>query len=184
MLWLHLAAGDGTSPMRRVAIVALSSILAACGTSDPSGPGPDGDNASFSARIDGVDWTPASAASAENLLPGQYTITAGTMGSSAYMMDLFLANIGGPGTYPLGVSHSVFGGSAQLSQAGSVWSTPYTGVAGQAVITALSATRISGTFEFVATPHTATVVNKTVTQGVFDLPVTGISLVFPIAAPP
>lgn len=97
----------------------------------------------------------------------------------------------------------MFGGSAQLSQASSVWSTPYTGVAGETVITELSATRVSGTFEFVATPQAATGVSKTVTHGVFDLPVTGtggvaaanqgssfsatidgISLVFPIAGPP
>jgi hypothetical protein len=187
--------------MIRVAIIALSGILVACGTSDPSGPGSDEDDGSFGARIDGVDWSHAFV-SAENDSPGRYSITAGIRGSSDYTLDLFLHNIGGPGTYPLGVSHSVFGGIGQLSQAGSVWVTPHTGVAGQAVITALTETRISGTFEFVAVPHTATVVNKTVTQGVFDLPVTGtggvaaanqgssltatidgVSLVFPIAGP-
>jgi hypothetical protein len=187
--------------MRRV-VVALSSILAACGGSDPAAPAPDGVEGSFSATIDGADWAPASVDSVENLVPGRYAIVAGIRGGSDYVIDLSLHNIGGPGTYPLGVSHSVFGGEAQVSHPGSIWVTPYTGLAGEVVITMLSATRIAGTFGFMAAPHTATVVNTTVAQGVFDLPVAGtagvaapsqgssftatidgIEIVFPIAGP-
>jgi len=159
--------------MRRNAAAAVWSVLAACG-GDPSGPGAERDDASLSARIDGVSWSPESPAAAVNPSPGLYAIaSAPVTGASAYTMELVLRNIGGPGTYPLGVSDQVFGGNALLSQGGSSWSTPYTGAAGEVTITALSATAISGTFEFVATPVSGSVADKTVTQGAFDVPVTG-----------
>ncbi len=162
--------------MRCLALLVLSLVLGACGGGDPSNPGGGGNGiTNFTAKVDGVDWNPEFAVTAINGAAGTYSITAlRVSGSNNYTMVFSLYNITGPGTYPLGVGVFVFGGTALISQVGTDgWSTPLSGAAGQIVITTLSATRMVGTFEFVATPITGTAANKTVTQGVFDIPVSG-----------
>ena len=162
--------------MRRVATLLLCTLVAACGGGDPTNPGGGGGGiTNFTAKIDGVDWAPEFAVTAINPTPGFYSITAvKTMGANNYTMVLQVFNITGPGTYPLGVTVQMIGGTAQLSQApSSGWGTPGSGAAGQVVITTLSATQMVGTFEFTATPLMGSAVNKTVTQGQFDIPVSG-----------
>jgi hypothetical protein len=162
--------------MNRIAALFVCALLTACGGGDPTNPGGGGGGVTnFTAKIDGVDWAPDFSPSAVNAAAGLYSITGfKALGSNNYTMVLGLSNITGPGTYPIGVTPQVFGGSGQLSQPpGSGWTTPLDGQAGEIVITTLTPTRLVATFEFVATPLMGTSVNKTVTEGQFDIAVTG-----------
>ena len=160
--------------MRRCVRSACVFLLAACGGGDPSGPGGGGGVTNFTAKIDGVAWAPDFSPMAVNAAAGLYSITAfKSTGSNPYTIVLSLANITGTGTYPLGVTPQIFGGSAQVSDLSSGWATPNTGQDGTLVITTLTATQIVGTFSFVATPILTATGNKTVTEGQFDIPVTG-----------
>ncbi len=162
--------------MSRSVIVSLALCAVACGGGGPTGPN-GGGATNFTAKIDGVSWAPdiAPAVTAQNPTPGFYSITAlKAAGSNNYSVSLQLFNITGTGTYPLGVGIQMFGGYAVVSQPpASGWGTPGTGVDGQIVITTLTATRMVGTFQFVATPQSGSSVNKTVTEGQFDLLVAG-----------
>lgn len=163
--------------MRLVATLLLSIAMAACGGGDPTIPGGGGNGiTNFTAKVDGVDWNAEFPVTAINGAAGLYSISAlRVSGSNAYTLIFTLYNITGPGTYPLGVGAFNFGGTALISQVGTDgWSTPLSGVAGQIVITTLSATQMVGTFSFVATPLLGGAgASKTVTQGVFDIPVSG-----------
>lgn len=163
--------------MRRIVLFTFALLAVACGGGGPTNPGGGGGATNFTAKIDGVAWAPdiAPAVTAQNPTPGFYSITAlKSTGSNNYSIGLQLYNITGTGTYPLGVGLQMFGGSGIVSQPpGSGWSTPLTGVDGQIQITTLTATRMVGTFDFVATPLSGSAVNKTVTEGQFDLLVAG-----------
>jgi hypothetical protein len=157
----------------RLLRVALVLALAACGGGDgPSGPNGDGVT-NFTAKIDGVDWNAELAPIASNPQAGMYVISAVRTQGNAYTMVITLNNITGTGTFPLGVNISAFGGYALLSDASDGWTTPLDGASGEIVITTLTATRIVGTFEFVADPMAGTGAARTVTDGQFDITVTG-----------
>jgi hypothetical protein len=66
-------------------------------------------------------------------------------------LTVTLTNIDAPGTYPLGVNLTGFGGTATVGQRSDGWGTPLRGAAGDAgsvVVTSRTATRIKGTFSF------------------------------------
>jgi hypothetical protein len=123
------------------------------------------------ARIDGAQWTANVGIAAVNNTPGRYFISS--VGSlDNYTITFVLLNITGPGTYPLGVYGSMHGGDVSVTQPGArSWINPYSGNAGQIVITQLG-TRMVGTFNFVAEagPGNATG-TRTVTEGEFDIPI-------------
>jgi len=128
----------------------------------------------FTAKVDGVAWAPDISPTAINAAAGLYSITGfKSTGSNPYTIILSLANIPGTGTYPLGVTPQIFGGSAQISNLTAGWGTPNTGADGQIVITTLSATQMVGTFNFVAAPLFGSSATVTVTEGQFDIPVSG-----------
>jgi hypothetical protein len=90
--------------------------------------------------------------------------------TSATIITITLANIRGPGTYPLGVGPQVPGGSAVLAISSAGWSSPMSGADGSITITSLSTTEIAGTFSFVVTASVnATPATRTVTDGDFRL---------------
>jgi hypothetical protein len=163
-------------------VLALLLALAACKSDSATGPGGTDGLPAFTAKIDGTAWQATFAVTAQNPTPGLYSITATrTTGSNAYTMVFALYNIRGPGTYALGVAPNVFGGTAQLSQApSSGWATPLNGVAGEIVITTLTATRMVATFQFTAEPIlSGTTGTKVVTEGKLDIPVAGTGGVAP-----
>lgn len=153
------------------AVTLLVAVFTAC-----SGGGTEPDAADFgvlTARIEGANWQAGPTAAAENIVVGRYEITGvDASGSGGYTLMLTLHNVSGPGTYALGVSEWIIGGNGYLSQTPFTWSTTWTGAAGEVTITSLTATRIAGTFHFDADPNLATT-PRAVTQGVFDVPVTG-----------
>jgi len=177
-----------TSTVQQLATVALALALGACGGDGGStGPGDSGNSGPFylRAKIDGASW--ASDAGAERVgvpitLPGLYSITGAKIGAGAnYTIAMSLYNIGGPGTYPMGVGPQVAGGNAIVSTAAGGWATPQSGADGTITITTLTASRIEGTFNFTASPLTGSVTGtKTVTDGSFVLEVKPTGTVGPL----
>jgi hypothetical protein len=184
-----IALGD-----HRSSIVALLSLLAplvaldGCGGgSAPSGAGGGAGNSTgnghLRATIDGQAW----AADAQTLVvsagasnPGALVITGTKVVSSANYLSLVfsLGFIRGPGSYPLGVNAGTnAGGTVSINdQSGGMlglWMTDLTGSRGTLTVSSMSATRIAGTFAFIAPPQLGSTVTstRTVTDGDFDLPV-------------
>jgi hypothetical protein len=150
----------------------VSFLVAACGGGDGSTNPFENGVENFTATIDGVAWNAEFEPIASNPQAGLYVISGVRTTGTVYTMVITLHNITGTGTYPLGVNLQVFGGHVVLSDATSGWSTTLDGAAGEIVITTLTATRIAGTFEFVADPL-ATGSARTVTDGQFDVAITG-----------
>lgn len=162
----------------RIVSTALAVATAACGGGDgPAGPGPGGSG--FTARVNGQDWAADQNTIQVTLggpgIPGSLTIsgTQVTSGSSYRGLILGLSYLGGTGTYPLGVNvNSNAGGIGTVltvnGGTSETWMTPLSGAAGSVTITTLTATRIQGTFSFVADPLAAGA-PVTVTNGAFDL---------------
>ena len=104
-----------------------------------------------------------------------YTITGGrgTSGSNFQVISITLWNIPGPGTYPLGVNATNFGGVGSVTEGATSWTTPLDGVAGTITITTLGSGRIAGTFSFNAVQIQNPSSTKHVTNGSFDMALTG-----------
>jgi hypothetical protein len=162
-------------------------MVAACGGSDPTGSnggtggGGGGGSTSMQASIDGQAWTSDGnqlTVSAGTSVPGTVVIT-GThvVGPTNYKsISLLLAYIGGPGTYPLGVNNVTNAGgvgSVVIASGATTtnWLTPLSGEAGTLTVTTLTATRLAGTFSFVAPPVLGSGASVNVTNGSFDVAV-------------
>ncbi len=169
--------------LARVPAVALTLALFACG-GDSTGPGDGGSGSSFfKATIAGAAWS--SDAGVESVgvpltLPGLYVMT-GTKLGGGYTLVLSLYNIDATGTYPMGVGLTAVGGSAIVSNLTGGWSTPLSGQAGTLTVTAISDSRIAGTFSFDAEPLTGSATGTlSVTGGSFDLEVKPTGTVGPL----
>jgi hypothetical protein len=162
---------DPARVVRRGIAILLPAVISACGGKDnPAGANTSG---TFAATIDGTSWV-ANAVSAVANAGGIFTLT-GVQSGSATGMSMTLYAIGAPGTYPFGVGPTVAGGVASVTQGSAIWSTGLSGAAGTVTITAVSPTRIAGTFVYNAPPLIGQTVTNTraVTAGRFDIPVTG-----------
>ncbi|HZJ56051.1 MAG TPA: DUF6252 family protein, partial [Myxococcaceae bacterium] len=155
-------------------MMAAAVLWTACGGGE-NNPGGGG---AMTASIDGQAFSSsqlASASAASSSMVSVYTIIGARLlsGTTAQSISLSLYNIAGPGTYPLGVNSTNFGGIGTVAEGATAWTTPLSGAAGTVNITSLTPTRIAGTFSF----NAAEVVNpsstKSVTNGAFDMPVTG-----------
>ena len=164
-----LRPGADLSPRRLAAAVTLLLGLGACSSStEPGNPGPS----NMTARVDGAEWTSsqATAAPVPNA-PGWYVISGSVAtANQALAISISVYNVDGPGTYPLGVGSTAFGGIAILAEGGGGWVTPLSGAAGSITITALTATRMAGNFSFTAEGSTGGATGtRTVTDGEFGL---------------
>jgi Family of unknown function (DUF6252) len=146
--------------------------LISCGN-PTEGAAPEPGPVVLSAVVNGVPLRSANAAAVLNGA-GMFTI-ATSVDANAPAVSLRLFSISKPGTYPLGVTPAVIGGSGEVAVAGAVFKTPNTGAAGSVTITAVSLTRIVGTFQFIAARAVDFTASdtRTVTDGQFDLPVSG-----------
>ncbi len=159
---------------RLAATVALAGLsgLAACGGGGGGPVGNGGNSGSFTARIDGANW--ASAVTSGGASAGGNFALGGVQTGSGTAITMTLYSIAAPGTYPLGVGPSVTGGTATVTSGSSIWSTGLSGAAGTVTVTAVSPTRVAGTFTFNAPPLIGQTVTNTraVTAGTFDVPIT------------
>src|SRR5437868_6213193 len=95
-----------------IVILRAAALLATfgCGgtTTSPSG----GGGGTFTAVVDGAAWVAdANTLSANHPRPGHYVLRGYRVsGSASLNLELDFDNISTPGTYPLGVSSTVFGG--------------------------------------------------------------------------
>jgi hypothetical protein len=183
-----------TNVPRRLTRIAIAGVAVAvglaaigCGGSSSTGPQSGQSRYYMTASIDGAAWQedPVSAAAVGAVWagPGLYTIT-GYSSASATTIAITLNTIRGPDTYPFGVNIGVAGGTAQVSNTSSGWTTRLSGAAGTITITLLTQTEIAGTFSFVANgllnaPATST---KNVTSGTFDLPIKAFGTIGPVPA--
>ncbi|MGZ3447081.1 MAG: hypothetical protein ACXU88_15450 [Myxococcaceae bacterium] len=163
-----------------------AALLSGCGGSGPNPPGGGGGGgAGFTAKIDGQSWQAealsVSAAAVPGVPGGLVIVGAQTTGGLTRGLTISLYNVAGAGTYALGVSSDVFGGTGSVGEgtgsgAGAqTWITDNTGSAGTITLTTLSGGRIAGTFTYVASPgHSNTVGGtRTVTDGSLDLALSG-----------
>ena len=152
--------------------------IGACGGGGDGDNGPDGGaSGPFPAVVDGSAWAADEAtigAQPVAAVPGSFVIVGSQVISSndVRSISLSLYNVRGPGTYALGVLPNVIGGIGTYGQGGgssaNAWITALNGHAGSVTLTALTATRIAGTFHFDATDGASSV--RQVTQGAFDVP--------------
>lgn len=169
------------SPLFFIPIVLLSWT---CGGESPTDPGME--DGPMSATIDGQPWAAsASSVSAQALgsIPGAFVLTGTQIKSSTdvSVMSFSLYNISGPGTYDLGVTSTMFGGTVLFVEGGAGWLTELSGLAGTVTITALTPTRIAGTFNFEAIASTGGASGtRTVTSGEFDLPLQSGGSLLPV----
>lgn len=139
--------------------------IAACGGSDsPTGLGGGPTNGSFTATIDGQNW------SATSIIPTMASASTGTVsaigaGSPTYTMAFAWVDAG-PGTYTIGQS---IGFNGNLSQSGSNWTSTALAGTGTLQVTNRTATQISGTFSFTMLPSGGTTGTRTITNGAFTI---------------
>jgi hypothetical protein len=140
--------------------------------------GPDGGSSGpFTAVVDGTAWAADEltiAAQPAAGVPGTFVIVGSQVVSPTDVRSITLSlyNVRGTGTYALGVLPNVIGGIGTYGQGGgssaTAWVTPLNGYAGTLTLTALTASRIAGTFAFDASDNASSV--RHVTQGAFDVP--------------
>lgn len=152
--------------LRTVALPALA-LLAACSSGSKDAPTP--------ATPVGLRWTADGMAQSSSTFQSQKSTTtllvSGTIPSSRYLLLEFPNAVG---TYPFGATAAASGtyttimGSASTSYyAGASGSGTLTG-AGTVVVTALTATNVTGTFTFTGI-STTTGASKSVTNGTFNV---------------
>lgn len=153
--------------------VLLVTAVVAIGCNGGGNPVDPGNNATFAATIDGASWSATDAKAVANA-GGIFTLT-GVEPGSGIGVSMTLYHIGAPATYALGVGNMIPGGMGTVVAGSSGWMTPLSGSAGTVTISAVSPTRIVGTFAFTAppVPGQGAVGTRAVTAGRFDLPVTG-----------
>lgn len=172
-------------------LLLLSLSLSACGGGDKGTGGDGGGSGPISARIDGKAWVSGEAYSTCQVsgAPGSLVISGSQVSDkSAASLVMSLYNLSGPGTFPLGVGPSVYGGIVALtvsdgSGGAKTWMTPMTGMDGSITFTKLGADGVAGTFRCTLRPGTDTTGEAVeITEGHFDLPLKGTLSALPAHA--
>jgi len=153
-------------------------LVGGCGGGDDGDNGPGGGSSGpFTAVVDGDAWAADELtinAQTVPAVPGGFVLVGSQSVSSNEVRSITLSlyNVRGTGTYALGVLPNVIGGIATYGQGGaglaSAWVTPLNGHAGSVTLTALTATRIAGTFSYDASDNAGSF--RHVTEGQFDVP--------------
>jgi hypothetical protein len=134
----------------------------------------------MTATVDGQSWVAGTAGLSAQVAAGVHGgfVVVGTevisVGNSL-SISFSLYNIVDTGSYALGGTTSIVGGTASLTALSGTWQTPMSGAAGTVHLTTYTATRVAGTFEFTAPGLNGTAIGTTrvVTAGAFDVVLTG-----------
>ena len=177
---------------RWLGVVVLGAVAYACsGGDDDGGNGGGGGVSGFTAVVAGDAWEAeeVSISAAVNAgVPGTVIITgADNSSGQTRSITLTLYNVRGPGEYALGVGSAVYGGRGSTGEGtgsganADLWSTPNSGVAGTVSLTQVSGGRVVGTFGFTgeASDDNIDTADRTVTDGEFDLALTGTLATLP-----
>jgi hypothetical protein len=148
---------------RVLASLVLVLALASCGD-DTNAPG--GGDAAMSAVIDGDSWEAGEGLVSATRANGAIGIGGGDADGDILMGIGFPD--GGTGTYTVGPVNPT---NMSLTEGSSQWVASSLGGSGTVTVTALTATRVAGTFSFVAAPLPGGSASgtRTVTSGEFDL---------------
>ncbi len=148
--------------MRVAALALAGAAWLGCGGGDNTGPNNQTGDHTMSASVDGSSWSALNAAAARN---------NGFVGVGASASDLSTISFAFPdhtGTFQVGGQD---GTNASFISGGKSWTAAFgTGGSGTITVTTLTATRVSGTFSFVAPALSGGATgSKTVTNGSFDV---------------
>jgi hypothetical protein len=151
--------------LRRLGGTLAIAGLAACGsTTQPRGPS----NGTMTALIDGSSWAASNIAAT---YPGGILAIAGT-DTQGRSIGFAVGPTTTPGTYPVAVTSAV---NASLNiivgSTAQAWQAVQTSGAGSVTLTAISANRATGTFQFTVVPvaGTGAAGTRSITQGAFDV---------------
>lgn len=138
--------------------------LAACGSSDSTGPGGNNGNGDMSAKIDGASWT--SSLSAQVVRSGSIISLAGANGGGKTIIAFAWVDAG-LGTYTVSGTSPA---NASLTDNQQHWIADIVGGSGAITVTALDATHVAGTFQFTMTASGGGATGtRNVTNGQFDI---------------
>src|SRR5262249_27774502 len=136
-----------------------------------------GGGGQLTATVDGQAFSASQATAAANTSNTVAVITItgvqGSSAASARSLILILYNVSGPGTYPLGVNSTNFGGSGAVNEGADTGITPLNGTSGTITITSLGPGHIAGNFSFTAAQINVAGTTRSVTNGSFDLALSG-----------
>jgi hypothetical protein len=160
--------------MRRLLMAGLLLATLGCGNDgDPMDPGDNNNDpgslpaGTFTARIDGQQWT-AAAPLAAAYNGGVFALG----GSNSQLTTIAFAVItnGQPGTYPIGPTIPT-NGILTIGASGPTWIASAQGGSGSIIITSISTTGATGTFSFnmIANGTSGSTGTKTVTNGAFNV---------------
>lgn len=159
------------------AILIITLLTISCSHSDSNSsatPTPSATDYFLKAKIDGVQYT----ADASHVIGGETTggsgrITINSIGSNqSFIFTIDYPTASGTGTYsrpvPSGMSYIL---RLEYDEAGSGYLSGDCGTTGTLVITAISATEVSGTFSFIGKKglNCAVPSNKVITEGSFKV---------------
>ena len=148
--------------MRSAVLAVGAAVWLGCGGDDNTGPNNGPANGSMNATVDGSGWSALNVAA---------TRSGGFVGVGAGASDLSTIAFAFPdhtGTFQVA---SQDGTNASFISGGKSWNAAFgTGGSGTITVTTLSATRVAGTFSFVAVALAGGATGtKTVTNGSFDI---------------
>ncbi len=159
-------------------MTAVAVLWVACGGgSGNNAGGGGGGSGAMTASIEGQSFSAdqsSSALASTSATVSVYTLTGSHVSGQTYQtLVVSLYNITGPGTYPLGVNSSNFGGIGTFGENQGAWVTPLNGTAGTIIVSSLTSSRIAGTFNFTGSELANPSATRTVSNGAFDLAITG-----------
>ena len=141
----------------------------ACSSSKSTGPGGSG-NGPISATINGAAWSGSIDAIATRTVSSGDTIISigGSNSGETAIIGLAFNNVG-PGVYGIGAINEP--ANAILSEGSAAWAANITGGSGSITVDTVTASRVTGTFQFSAVPvaNSGATGTMTVSNGKFAL---------------
>jgi hypothetical protein len=156
-----------------IMLCSFTALAAACGgggdavapAEDEVRPGAGTTVTGVAASINGTPWRSLTAQSERNGHGGMHLHFSGR--DSTTRISVAVTGVTGPGTYSVQNSGVSF---AHIIEFGRHWTSSHPGGSGTVTVTALTTTRVAGTFSFVAVPDPGTPGGtRHVTNGQFDI---------------
>lgn len=156
--------------LHRIVPLALAFLANACGSdkapTDPTTGGAAVTNGTFTATINGTNWS----AIGQVAVTRANNIVSIAGASTTYVISFGIGTAGVAGVYPLSYQNPTGSIAIASNVSGGGWATSKAGGAGTITLTALTATRVAGTFVFDAPAVSGNATGTLhVTNGKFDV---------------